>query len=81
MNPGKVGGTAEVKMLLKALENGSCKWERLTEEALQQRIQDNMARQASGEQVYKGRKVARRKGIKSAKTLEDADEDADEVSS
>ena len=78
VNPSKVGGMAEVKTLLKALKNGSCKWERLTEEGLQQRIQDNMARQATGEQVYKGQKVARRKGTKNAKTLEDANEDANE---
>ena len=81
VNPGKVGRVAEVKILLKALTNRSCKWERLTEEGLQLRIQDNMVRQASGEQVYKGWKVARRKGIKSAKTLEDVGEDVDEVDS
>ncbi|KAG1860234.1 hypothetical protein DFJ58DRAFT_778725 [Suillus subalutaceus] len=59
-NPSKVGGRAQVKALLDALESKSCKWVSLSEEELVKRMKDNRARQAHGEQVYVPRKARAR---------------------
>jgi len=71
--PWQICGTAEVKTPFKYLTNGGCRWVKLTDEELQQRIQHNKAWQATWEQVYKGWKVSGRRGIESAETIEDED--------
>ncbi|KAG2361987.1 hypothetical protein BDR07DRAFT_1584621, partial [Suillus spraguei] len=59
-NPRKIGHCEHLISLLDALVTGKCSWIVLSEDALLERITNNHKHQASGEQVYKTRKAARR---------------------
>lgn len=81
-NPAAIGGRLQLQKLLAALESGQCHWVVLTDE-LEERKQNNQAREDRGEQVYQPRKSANRhsnsKGTKSAETIEDdGEEDGDD---
>ncbi|KAG0692931.1 hypothetical protein DFH29DRAFT_1007900 [Suillus ampliporus] len=66
-----------------ALVTGTCSWVALSDDEVSERISNNRKHQASGEQVYKPRKAARRHKADSAKSaqiisdsdLEDGEED------
>jgi hypothetical protein len=73
-NPGTIGGRRYVTTLLDALNSGTCYWTRLGREELKQRISDNKARAAAGEEVYK-RRQARKQKAKSAEVIDDDDDD------
>lgn len=64
VNPAKLGGRPAVIALWKALSNESCRWEKLTEAELKDRIESNHQHEAAGEEVYKPRKTAAKKAIK-----------------
>jgi hypothetical protein len=55
-NPSKMGGRPELEGLLNDLRSGKCKWVKLTDEELEDRINKNAERAAHGEPVYKPRK-------------------------
>jgi hypothetical protein len=71
-NPGSLHSRQRVQALLKALEEGRCGWIKLTDEALEQRIIDNKAREAAGEEIYKPHKKPAKKPI--ADNIGDSDE-------
>ena len=54
-NPGGLSA-ADVATLLKALQDGRCRWARLTPEELEARKVSNKLRQEQGEKVYTARK-------------------------
>ncbi|KAG1745400.1 uncharacterized protein EDB91DRAFT_1269742 [Suillus paluster] len=82
-NPGKIGRREHLIKLLDALVTGTCSWVTLNDDEVSERISNNCKHQASGEQVYKPRKAARRHKADSAKSaqiisdsnLEDGEED------
>jgi len=55
-NPSCIGGHKSVQLLLDTLIKGTCKWMKLTEEELADRITSNHAREAAGETIYKPQK-------------------------
>jgi hypothetical protein len=76
-NPSLLGGREQVHSLLNALVNKTCHWTVLTEEQLTARVEQNHARQAAGELVYKPRKkrvMQASKKLKSAPVVEDDNE-------
>lgn len=84
-NPAAIGGRPQLEKLLAALESGRCHWVFLTEDELEERKKHNQAREERGEQVYRPRKSTNRhrnsKGVKSAETIQDDDEEDDEGNS
>ncbi|KAG2357429.1 hypothetical protein BDR07DRAFT_1234054, partial [Suillus spraguei] len=56
-NPSRIGGRKSVQLLINTLIIETCKWMKLTEEELADRITSNHARQAAGETIYKPRKT------------------------
>lgn len=57
-NPGNLRRD-EVSLLLVELGSGGCRWHKLSEEELLQRILSNTARHLAGEVIYKPRKTAK----------------------
>jgi hypothetical protein len=74
-NPSRLGGRKSVQLLLNALIEGTCKWTKLMEEELADRITRNHAREAAGETIYKPWKKRTPKTVeKSAATVESSSE-------
>jgi hypothetical protein len=82
-NPGTLGGRPQLEKLLSALESGQCNWVVLSDDELEERKRHNQAREDCGEQVYCPHKSATRrtdpKGAKSAETIDDEEEEHDEL--
>jgi hypothetical protein len=60
-DPGALHSRQRVQGLLKALEEGQCGWIKLTNDELEERIVDNKAREAAGEEIYKPHKKPAKK--------------------
>jgi hypothetical protein len=81
VNPAKAGARRDLDQLHEALMNGTCAWVKLTKEELVQRIENNCAREAAGEEVYKHRKVStHKKAARSRDAIDDDEEEGEEGS-
>jgi hypothetical protein len=73
-NPSHIGEHKSVQLLLNTLIEGTCKWMKLTEEELADRITSNHAREAAGETIYKPwKKHVQKAAEKSAAIIESSD--------
>jgi hypothetical protein len=55
-NPSKLGGRPELESLLNDLRSEKCKWVKLTDEELEDRVNENIKRAERGEPIYQPRK-------------------------
>ncbi|THG98022.1 hypothetical protein EW026_g4084 [Hermanssonia centrifuga] len=79
-NPANLGRT-HLQQVIRAFDDGTCHWKKLSKPELDMRIKQNKERQAAGEQIYKARKVASRKqrgDPKSAEMIEEEHEDGEQ---
>ncbi|KAG1784998.1 uncharacterized protein HD556DRAFT_1250527, partial [Suillus plorans] len=77
-NPSSIGGRKSVQLLINRLIEETCKWTKLTEEELADRITSNHARQAAGETVYKPRKTRTKKTVEKSAAIVESSSESDE---
>ncbi|KAG1785113.1 uncharacterized protein HD556DRAFT_1451008 [Suillus plorans] len=77
-NPSSIGGCKSVQLLINRLIEETCKWTKLTEEELADRITSNHARQAAGETVYKPRKMRTKKTVEKSAAIVESSSESDE---
>jgi hypothetical protein len=76
-NPSTVGGRVLLEKLFRALELGECHWIVLSDDELEARRKENVAKEKRGEMVYQPRKSSsrRKKGEKSREMIDEDDEE------
>ncbi|KAG1838771.1 hypothetical protein F4604DRAFT_1600049 [Suillus subluteus] len=77
-NPSRIGGRKSVQLLINTLIEETCKWTKLTEEELADRITSNHARQAAGETVYKPWKARAKKTVEKSAAIVESSSESDE---
>jgi len=77
-NPSRIGGCKSVQLLINTLINETCKWMKLTEEELADRITSNHARQAAGETIYKPQKMRTKKTVEKSAAIVESSSESDE---
>lgn len=77
-NPSHIGGCKLVQVLINALTENTCKWTKLSEEELIERIASNHAQQVAEEIVYKVWKKCAQKTVEKSTSIIESSSESDE---
>ncbi|KAG1883116.1 hypothetical protein F4604DRAFT_1576681 [Suillus subluteus] len=77
-NPSHIGGCKSAQLLLSMLIEGTCKWMKLTEEELVDRITSNHAREAARETIYTPQKKHAKKTVEKSAAIIESSSESDE---